>query len=295
MDLSMILESFYSKMTKIYLYQRAMKDIAKKEFEAIERFEKAVEEKPKLKDLSMSYQNMFFHRADDGEIVFFGQEKLSIEDKRLSIILHKNKQYQWLLAEAYEEFEDCLIHLYAYAGYSDHKFWLMRDFGDIRLDELPGKSFEWFCDQAKKLRESNLSIINRFRNTFNKLKQIETNNHFGINLYLAVTLIENLRHIIVHCGGVVSDLDVFKKKVLKKCGLINNGKPSRENLGFIDCFFGIDKYANTIMLLEAKCDPESIPGLHLDVFKIPIDFLISYIYEIYKCLEKSNLSIEKSY
>jgi hypothetical protein len=57
MDLDEIFESYSSKMTQLSLYQRAMKDIAKKELEKLTEYEKSLEKHPELKDHSLSMHN----------------------------------------------------------------------------------------------------------------------------------------------------------------------------------------------------------------------------------------------
>ena len=85
---------------------------------------------------------MCFTHPKDGTPYFFGHFKSTIEDRRLSVILHKNKQYQWLLSEAYEEFEDFIEAAYAYAGYADNNFWPLKDYGNISLQDLQNKEFQ---------------------------------------------------------------------------------------------------------------------------------------------------------
>ena len=148
MDLSEIIEYYSSKMTQIHLYQRAMKEIAKKELENLYKYEQSLEQNSEMKEFSHSFHNMAFRRAQDGEHIFFGQKKLSVKDHQLSVVLHKNKQYQWLLSESYEEFEDCLERLYAYAGHADINFWPLADFGNVSLSELSQKPFEWYEEKA---------------------------------------------------------------------------------------------------------------------------------------------------
>lgn len=201
------------------------------------------------------------------------------------MVLHKNKQYQWLLSEAYEEFEDCLERLYAYAGYTDNNFWPLRDFGNISLNELSQKPYEWFEEQASNKKDAPSSIINKFRNTYGGLKITEVKNAFGVNLYLAITLVEFLRHIIVHRGWVVNDKEKFKERILKKCGLFNSGNPSQDHADFIDQFFGTGEYENTIVLLEIPTHPEIPLDIHINVFDVLIGFLMAYIHIIYECLE----------
>lgn len=216
MDLDEIFESYSSKMTQLCLYQRAMQDIAKKELEKLAEYEKSLEIHPELKEHSLSLHKMTFRIASNGEHFVYGRKKLSIEDRRLSVFLHKNKQYQWLLSEAYEEFEDCIERLYAYAGFTNNDFWPLKDYGGITLSEIETKDFNWFEEQASNKKDAPSSIINKFRESFPLIKKTEEENKLNVNLRLAITLIEYLRHVIVHRGGTVHDKYKFKELVLKK-------------------------------------------------------------------------------
>ena len=277
MELPEIVECYSSKMAQIHLYQRAMKEIAKKELENLYKYEQSLEKSPEMKEFAHSFHSMGFRKAQDGAHVFFGQKKLSVKDHQLSVILHKNKQYQWLLSESYEEFEDCLERLYAYAGHADVNFWPLADFGNVSLSELRDKPFEWYEIQAEKKKDAPASIINKFRNEFHNIKSLESNNALGVNLYLAITLIEMLRHVIVHRGGVTHDKGLFKERVLRKCGLYNSGSPLKEHIDFIEQFFGTEKYENTIMLLEVPANPEIPLNIHINLFDVLSGYLMAYI------------------
>jgi len=288
MDLSEIVEYYSSKMTQIHLYQRAMKEIAKKELDNLYKYEQSLEQNPKMEQFAHSFHNMGFRRAQDGAHVFFGQKKLSVKDHQLSVVLHKNKQYQWLLSESYEEFEDCLERLYAYAGHADANFWPLADFGNVFLNELREKPFEWYEEQASKKKDAPASIINKFRNEYPNIKTLESNNALGVNLYLAITLIELLRHVIVHRGGIVHDKELFKERVLKKCGLYNSGSPSQEHIDFIGQFFGTGEYGNTIVLLEIPTNPEIPLDTHINVFDVLSGYLMAYINIISESLDATH-------
>ncbi|MFW5982964.1 MAG: hypothetical protein ACOCQ4_00555 [bacterium] len=287
MDLRTIFDLYCDKMAQIQLYQRAMKKLAKNELEEINEYEKVIKNNPELKDYSHSHHRMTFRKAENGKHISFARKKLSIKDRRLSVVLHKNKQYQWLLSESYEEFKDCLEYLYAYAGYIDNNFWPLKDFGNISLNEVTSKPFEWFKNQASKKKDTTSSIINKFRNTYDDIQTIETNNTLEVNLYLAVTLVEFLRHIIVHKGGVVHNKNEFKKRVLEKCGLYNNGRPLEAHTNFIDAFFGEGEYENTIALLEIPIYQKIPLDFYINRFEVLSGYLMTYIYKIYECLEQS--------
>lgn len=288
MNIDEIFESYSNKMTQLSLYQRAMKDIAKKELEKLTEYEKSLEDYPELKERSLSLHNMSFRIAANGEHFFYGHKKISVKDKRLSVSLHKNKQYQWLLSEAYEEFEDCIERLYAFAGFTNNDFWPLKDYGSISLSEIKSKDFTWFEAQAVNKKDAPASIINKFRESFPNIKKIEDKNQLGVNLRLAITLVEFLRHVIVHRGGVVLDKPKFIGRILKKCGLHNNGNVVKEHLQFIESFFCGGDYENTIILLEVSTNPEIPLDTHINILDVLMGYLMAYIHLIYTSLKASH-------
>lgn len=275
-------------MIQLSLYQRAMKDIAKKELEQLSEYEERFKKKPGFEDRSLSLHSMTFRTADSGEEFFYGHKRMSLKDKTLAVSLHKNKQYQWLLSEAYEEFEDCIERLYAYAGYTNNNFWPLKDYGSISLREIGSKDFNWFEAQAIKKKDSPASIINRFRESFINIKHTEEKNKLGVNLRLAITVIEFLRHVIVHRGGVVLDKSKFKERILKKCGLFNNGNVANVHSQFIERFFGRGDYEKTVILLEVPTNPQIPFDIHINVLDMLNGYLMAYIHLICESLKVSD-------
>lgn len=288
MELDEIFNHYTEKMTQIYLYQRAMKALAQKELEKLHEFGEAVKDNPKYKDRPSSIHNMSFRRAIDGKNVFFGQSLMSIDERKRSVVLHKNKQYQWLLAEAYEEFEDCLEGLWAYVGFKNTENWPLQDFGNIRLAELSGKDFEWFQRKAAKKKGAPSSIVNTFRREFPEIQNIEKKNKLGVDLYLAITLIEKVRHVVVHKGGVVEDKDGFFRSVLEGCGLFNSGNPETKNKDFVEVVFGGGQYSNHIILLEIPTDPEILLDTHINQFDVMGGYMMAYIDVVIGVLRSHN-------
>jgi len=247
-------------MIQIALYQRAMKELTRKEFLHIEKSD--------AQDYSSSH-NMLFKKAIDGKSVSYGSNTQNTNDYIDSLISHKNKQYQWLLSEAFEEFQICLQKLYAYASYMDNSFWHKNDY-----DSIANKDFKWFEENAKK--EKTHRILNKFRTNLKPLNKIEKHNKLGVNLRIAISLIESFRHIIVHNGGTVFDKVNFKVELLQRCELKTNSAISMNHSDFIDySFFGNDKFENTITLVEYQVDKK------LRIYKSRTDelhgYLIAYI------------------
>lgn len=287
MKIKDIFDNYTSKIAQLHLYQSAMQRIAKKELQELDKYEKSSEKNPDLKELYCSYQRMHFRNAKDGSHIFFSHIKSTIEDMKLSVILHKNKQYQWLLSEAYEAYEDFIETSYAFAGYSDNNVWPLKDYGNISLKELKKKPFTWYVDQSKKKSDTPNSIINQFKTNYPGISEIENQNALNINLRLAVILIEHLRHIIVHNGGVVTDKAAFIKRVLEKSGLYNNGKYDETHKCFIKNLFGNNEYENTVVLLEIRIHPEVPFDLHINVFDTLSGYLMTYAHIIFENLLES--------
>lgn len=285
MENAEIIELFANKLSDIILFQRAVKKTAQKELKYIEEYAAQFQDKPDIVELSSSHDVMYFSDAVNGTATPYAHRVSSIEDRYLSIVLHKNKQYHWLLAEAYEEFADFLERAYAFMGYRDSNFWPMSDFGKISISDLPTKDFNWHLEHARTKRDLPHSILNRFRKQFPEIVDIETNNALNINLALAVTLIEFLRHIIVHNGGKVSDKSKFIERILKKAGLYNNGRYEDSYVQFIESFFGTGEYENTIALLEIKVDMNVPLDVTIDQFGKLTGYLMAYALELYKNIE----------
>ncbi|SFB12629.1 hypothetical protein SAMN04515620_11977 [Collimonas sp. OK607] len=239
-------------MTQISLYQRAVKDLHTRERKKLYADARELEENPDLTGLAVNMDNMVLRDAKTGTLVLFGQTSRSIKEMELAVALHQNKQYQWLLAEAYEEFSDFVEMAYASVALDDPNFWPLADYGNISLADLGSKDWAWHLERARNKKEVPHSILAQFKRKFPEIGELAFNNACNANLDFALTLIEHLRHLIVHKGGVASDRVKFSKQVLEKAGLFRNGKPSAEHTAIIDGSFGAGEYKNTIALLETR-------------------------------------------
>lgn len=287
MEIATIYDEYTEKISQIQLYQRTVKENTEREHAAIiEDAQNFLKKYPDKEEFLSSIHNMYFYRANDGKIQSYGQKISDTKQRELNLILHKNKQYLWLLAEAYEEFEDFLEKVYAYVGYTDRALWLLKDFCSITLSELEGKDYNWFLEQSKNKKDVPKSILNFFSNNFQPIKSIEQSNALKINLRLAVILIEKLRHVIVHNGGIVGNRVSFIKQVLKDAGLFNNGNYRQEYKKFIEQFFGSNSFQNHISLLEIKRNQYTVFDVHVNIFDMLSGYLLAYSYELFKEIEK---------
>jgi hypothetical protein len=285
MGLEDIWNKLSEKMTELQLFQRTIQKMAEEELKTLNKYYKSLEDKPEL--LELSGHRMLFYDAKTGEARTFGRRKISVEDRMKAVVFHKNKQYQWLLAEAYEAFEDYVEDVYAYAGLLDSNLWPLRDFGNISLSELSNKDFSWFRSQVDAIKkDKHQHILNQFRKDFSDIDNIEIINKFKINLKLAIILIEQLRHRIVHVSGIVGDKDKFIELVLNKAGLYNNGRPKKEYVEFIKIYLGDKNYEHNIQLLEVGILPEIPIDIQFNRFDNLTGYLMAYSYIIAQCLQE---------
>ncbi len=281
-ELKEIWAYFTDRMTEIELYRYAADKTAKTELKLIEQSTEQLKKHPDSRRLPASLHNMAFKDAESGNHVFYGHKDLSLREMRLRAVLHKNKQYLWLLAEAYEEFEDYLEKIYTYCGATDNSFWPLKDYGNITLSELSEKDYSWFYNQVKCKKEKPHSILNHFRKQYPELKEKEINNQTGMNLKLTIFMIEHMRHIIVHKKGLVDNKDDFIRNVTRKAGVINNGNISPEHLDYINLYFGTGDYSNMIILLEFQVPSEIPLPIYHNRLGVLLERLIAYSYLLYQ-------------
>lgn len=266
-----IYENFSYKIAQLYLIWRGIKETTKNEITDLTEGKKTFSKNPILKELPCSVNNMFFYDAKNGVAQWFGHKTSTHDERILEVILHKNKQYQWILSEAYEAYEDYLEESYSYIGFNDKNLWPLTDFGNITLPELSAKGFDWFLKQAKKKKDRPYSILNLFRNISEEFSDLELNNKLNKNLKFIIIFIENLRHIIVHRSGSVKDKHVFIENTLKKTGLYNNGKYDQNIFKLIELFFGKNEFKNLIVLIESERNEEHFTLIDFD----PLDYLLN--------------------
>ena len=188
--------------------------------------------------------------------------------------------------EAYEEFEDFLERIYAYIGMTSRNAWYLEDFGRAKLSELDDKSFDWYLDRVRhKYRLRHRDLLTRIRDVYPELKSVEENNIYNVHVRVAVELIENLRHRIVHTRGIVRDRDDFVKNILEKSGLWNNGRPKPGLKQFVEWFLQHNAGTYTVSLSERRTAPLGSPiDSYIDVWDELMTYLMAYAYSICSCV-----------
>ena len=279
MELNEILDTFRDRLTENELLRRAGKEMAAREVKRYLELALEAEQHPDRAPLFSSIHNMFFSEAQTGEPAVYGARTLSAEDRVTLIGERKNREYCWLLAEAYEEFEDYIERIYAFLGKRDPEAWPLGDFGNVRLSELKSKDFGWYLETVKRRQKQRpKEILNRLRVLYPDLEAVERANELGMNLRVALELIENLRHKVVHARGQVADLEEFTEGVLERCGLWNNGRPNEAHRDFVQRYFrSCTDGGYMVTLLEVRAVPKEVPvDITHDVFGGLIGYLMTY-------------------
>lgn len=163
------LDIFKMKMTEANQLRNAISQ----RFDSVlraHREEKEHGERPGLDGIPRSAQNMFYRDLISGEAKIYGAKQL-LDDQIAAAYMHKNRHFQWVLAEAYENFEGFLTRLYAAIEYVDQNFWPISDFGNVRISDIGSKHFEWFLKQAKTKKNKSESILTVLRGSFQNLKK----------------------------------------------------------------------------------------------------------------------------
>lgn len=282
MNLEQIWSDFSSKLADIEIVQRSTKKSAQTELTALLDYEQNLSKNPKYLKHSTSLHNMSFKDLRSGDHRIYQHRELSVEERKKEILLRKNRQYQWLFAEAYEEFEDYLVKLYAYCGIANPNFWTLTDYGNIKLSEIASKDFDWHIAQAARKKNIPKSILESFRSAFPNLLSAESQNITGGNLRFSIAMAEKLRHIIVHNAGKTADRFAFIESVAKSAGVLNNGNVTEACKDEVSQFFGGKEYSNTVMLLEVRVNPEIPLDMHVCRFGILADLLLGYAYMLYE-------------
>lgn len=268
-----LFKEFEEKISLVQAYQRAARSLGNGELEKLDRHRNRIAESGEEPPM-MSMMSFSFRSALDGNHIYYGRRTQNVEEVTLALELQLNKQNQWLLAEAYEEFEDFLEAAYASAAYFDNSFWPLSDYGNISLAELPEKKWDWYLERAKNKKNSPESILSHIREKLPKFSAAERDNALGTDLRFSIALITQFRHHIVHTGGKVRDRERFVKQVLGSIGLSAHGESAAEHRAYIGDYFFQAPHGDTIALLDRR-HPDSTG---------PLKFYVSVFDELVKDL-----------
>ncbi|MNR04074.1 hypothetical protein D3C85_1200020 [compost metagenome] len=191
--------------------------------------------------------------------------------------LHKLKTYQWLLAEAYEAFEDFIEIVYADCGVRGSNLW-------VRPDSWKHDGSTNLGDYYNPRRKSNgtpylqLKALRERSAHFRKYETREGNNY-----RIVFVLIEKLRHLIVHEGGYCINFNDFMKSIQRELSDIS----MRDVRSYVESYFVPHRGAKLIDLLEfpAEDGPEAVIGAYHDTMSSLFNTLIEYALLVKESIE----------
>ncbi|MCF5684917.1 hypothetical protein [Pseudomonas sp. PA-1-3F] len=277
-----IFNNFCTKTSELILLQRAARSNSDKNLENLHEAKKreALQDSP-YENIPRSINRMFFYSAKTNELLSYGKKAQNIDDQINFELQHRNKQYQWILAEAYEIFEDYIEELYADIGFRDKNFWPLSDYGALTLHEIYKLNNEWHLNYTKERKKNKpSSILIQFRKKLGDLEKLEKTNCQNVNFRFAITFIEKLRHAIVHNNGRIDNKEKFIEKTLNESNINTPEKEKYRNT--------INSYIppsndNLIKLLERAGHPD-IPFSYNDTLEEIIKVLVTYAHLLADCL-----------
>lgn len=277
------LGAFLKKISTVQLYAGSVKNNTKKlaaeltsKKQSAEKLKEREDIDPIIKEFNhVELRRFTYMNPYTGQRDIFDFKKTNLDEQLSNLYLYQNRQYQWLLVEVYEFFEDYIEWLYACIGFLNNSFWVASDFGDISISEIKEKDLNWFHSKAVIKKKAPHSILGRFRLKVPQISKMELVNTNNTNYRLAITLIEHFRHIIVHHNGNFRNKDDFIKVVLDRA---NVGKEMKEYaLSYISQFTGKFNDVNVILLLEKNIHSGF---MHFDRLNKLIEAIISYSFII---------------
>ncbi|HAW0199911.1 TPA: hypothetical protein JLI54_002948 [Escherichia coli] len=181
-----------------------------------------------------------------GSIFGIGHSRIELSEKIKLCEVLRNKQYQWVITEAYELFEDYIKKIYAHTVSIHDHFWSPSEFKNVQIEQ--NGDMETYYNAIKRNNKAPKKILKVFRRKLPNFREVEINNKMGKNYRLEITLIELLRHTIVHNAGKFTDTEKFITKVLDESSI--SGKARNNGEIEIRQYIAKEQDSDIIMLLE---------------------------------------------
>lgn len=273
-QIEIILRHFFDQMATIQQYQRLSKKITEKIIKDLYEQNKQLETfAPENREIFEHSRNVFgIYDPYTGEYRPYAVKKSTIKETARLVHFHKNKQYQWLLVEAYELFEDFIISIYELIRESAPEF-------RLNSDKKPDKDLS-FKDLKRKVPQ----ILNQFREKIAELKVIEQENKVNKDLRFYLKIIEKFRHIIVHKSGKTSDMEYVTNKILKESCLFSDKAREPVARAIINDYFGAEGDVGLIVLVEKVVSYDRVITCSIDRHENLMNVMLSYAFVLSRCL-----------
>ncbi|MBF8740222.1 hypothetical protein [Pseudomonas guariconensis] len=195
---------------------------------------------------------VFYSSPSTSEEVVFKTRTYKLDDQIELNTLHRLKTYQWLLAEAYEAFEDFIEIVYADCGVRGSELWVKPD----KWKYEGSKDISHYYNPRRKSNGTPYVQLKALRERSAHFRKYETKE--GRNYRVAFVLIEKLRHLIVHEGGYCLDFDGFMKSIQRELSDV-----SMKNVrSYVESYFIPHRDALLVDLLELPAEDGPIGAYH---------------------------------
>lgn len=268
-------QHFLTHFADIELLERTMRDATTDQHRRLLENRKRLVDQG-LEDLSSSHHNMSFRSLSTGEHIFYHARSRTSEEIRVDLLIHQNKQYQWLLAEGYEAFEDYVEFVYAVGGILHEPLWRPAELLKLKAAWGSNPSLDAYKEWAANPRYTGdvLSKMERFRSTFPGMSAVEADSPHYPNPKFQLALIEMLRHVVVHNSGRVKNKDAFVQRIFARSGASPTGVEGPAMLGQIREFLGERNGEIFVHLLDIPVQP--LPGAYVSRIEVLLDLLLAY-------------------
>lgn len=255
-DFDNILEEFKERIVHVNFTQSFTKSISKEALSKLRKEYKIARDQDKETSISRM-TNMICMDISRNQKIVIGFKDASYAEHEQILLLQHNRQYQWLLVEAYEAFEDYFQKLYAYSGYLDNGFWSNKNFKGMSANEIKQLDLDWFIKKVKsgkleerKLEEKLKQVNAKIPSLAQTLAIRKRDDPLDIDYEFTIILVSMLRHKIVHAHGYANK-EKFIKSRLKEYPLVNMSKAEQQGYAdIISSLFGNGQLENLIALLE---------------------------------------------
>ncbi|MFC3031160.1 hypothetical protein ACFOEE_01300 [Pseudoalteromonas fenneropenaei] len=227
-------EDLLKNMANIALMQRVINNSFQREFDLLNEYESNNSPLKIISRDAFGYYDPF-----TGELEKYAFRQTSVEELKKLTLWQKNSQYCWLLTQAYEWFEKYI--------FDSHVLLVSQKTNKNYLST----SLSFFSSKYPQIEKAEKTTVSR------------------INLKVALLMIEQLRHQIVHVQGNVKNFDEFSKKIIDRSG-VNNDKLKHKE--FFQQFVLHDK----VYLLERPISDDCRLNLYHDIFTHLVSYLIGY-------------------
>lgn len=286
MNIEELFSQFADNITATFAHHQYAKEQADRELHGLVKQREILCESPELLSEPISLSFNYFLSAIDGKPTTFGKRHLTIDERIKSVLSHKNKIYQWTIAEAYEHFEKFCWRFYCAMGCAHPDFWSEKDYerSDKPAEQRLTITYEERLKLTTHKKNRTTEILRTIRAKRPEFTRLERKNQLGQDLKLFIVMCEKFRHQIVHAGGFLpTDKDSFVNDCLTKAGI--SGKKREDHRIQVEKYIGLSKGRAYLRFLDAPHSDSRLRqiGGHFDICSDFLKGIGSYAHLMIAC------------